>query len=380
MQIQTSRANHTLPPATTRGGTAAARALRAEPTITRRPQLDGRLIQTKNTGTNPLPKLDFSSVPVLTQDKMACGTTSLAMVLMYLTGRSDISPDDLDKEIRRMGIGTAPSHVLQTARENGVEAEMYNRSTVEELMAHTAEGRPVMVAIDRRDNSVLNVKDHYMIVTGFETDANGDMRVRLRDPNGHDETMSLEEFTEAWGRTPDGYDNFMMVFDTDGADLPSSRLDGIEHTVAISGNALDIVNNFDRIIDPDGVGSFLHGVVGLSGAVSALPITVPGFALSFAGKWIADQTEDWPWGLRHLGGFVGNMLDAPGQLLSFLGNAVSNSFNRLGSAIEDLASGDIKGFASNTAKAVGSVVEGAVDGAIGAAKSVGRGIKKLFGF
>ena len=131
-----------------------------------------------------------------------------------------------------------------------------------------------MVALDDpySNGSAGGPKDHYVIVTGIETDAAGNEFVKIRDPNGAnnpnagrlgggaDYRMPKAEFLQKWGKTFDGYDNFMLVFGKPGENLPSDRLTGVEHSIHVAESYRVTANNIDRMFSPDDVPSFVRGL------------------------------------------------------------------------------------------------------------------------
>src|SRR5262249_26304392 len=154
--------------------------------------------------------------------------------------------------------------------------------TIAELQDHLRQGHAVQVSLDdpydKGNHYPINVKDHYVIVTGFEMYM-GKEYVRLRDPNGADNgnakkwptslpgradySMPLDIFLTKWGpNTDDGYNNFMVVYARPGTVLAPTRLDGLEHSIAIADGYWNLVNDADRLVHPDSVGSWLHGAAG----------------------------------------------------------------------------------------------------------------------
>lgn len=61
---------------------------------------------------------------VLTQQGPACGTTSLAMIVGFLTEDSSVTPEGIDQEIRKLpGMFSAPVDLIAYARSKGLQAE-----------------------------------------------------------------------------------------------------------------------------------------------------------------------------------------------------------------------------------------------------------------
>ena len=92
---------------------------------------------------------------VLTQKGPACGTTSLAMIIRFLIPESNISPEDIDKEIRKFpGMFTAPLDLIEYARKKGLKVKEYNHGTLEQIEQLLALGIPVMPLLDLTPESI----------------------------------------------------------------------------------------------------------------------------------------------------------------------------------------------------------------------------------
>lgn len=333
--------------------------------------------------------LDFSGVPALDQGTQnSCGTTSLAMIFDFL-GRGDITQSAIDREIRRTNLwGTAPTDLVEFARANGLSAGMYNQSTLDEVRGHLAAGRPVMVALDDpySNGSDGGPKDHYVIVTGIETDAAGNEFVKIRDPNGAnnpnagrlgggaDYRMPKDEFLKKWGKTFDGYDNFMLVFGKPGENLPSDRLTGVEHSIHVAESYRVTANNIDRMFSPDDVPSFVRGLA--TGIPSIIPglVSGVGWGVSFAGKKLTEISQNAPFVLKQLGLIGGGLVDGVGQFLTNIGAGVSGGIDQIGGGLEKLLHGDVKGFFEGIGGGLWKMGKGVVEGVYGFTKSLADGV------
>lgn len=338
-----------------------------------------------------LPAGDWSGVPHFDQgSQSSCGTTSLRMVLQYLTGRSP-SQGEIDDAIRRGDFGTAPADLKRYAQEQGVPAGMYNHSSIDEMKSHIAKGRAVMVSLDNpySNGSDGGFKDHYVIVTGFEV-KDGKEFVKIRDPNGDnngninrlggnaDYSMPIEEFQQKWGaETEDGFKNFMMVYGRPGESLPADRLDGMETSIAMSSALMNTVNNFDRVISPENVGVFAHGLIGGIGAVGSLLPTGVGWGLNWLGNKLDKFSKGLPFPLSAVGIPVASVLRAGGVALAEIGAGFSNGADRLGGAFGSLFKGDFKGFGVGLFNAGKEVASGLLKGAVGAGKALVNGAKDV---
>jgi hypothetical protein len=344
-------------------------------------------------GANNEPTQDWSSVPKLNQAEQACGTTSLAMIMDYLQGRNNVNPDDIDRAIHRTSLfGTAPSDLRNYARDHGLSAEMYNHSTIDELKGYLRQGYAVQVSINHLDGSKapnllkLDIKQHYVIVIGFEM-RDGQEYVKIRDPidpNNRDHrsdatySMSLDDFKQKWGwPSDDGLRNFMIVYGKPGTGLPPSRLDGAEHSVAIAGVFTHDRDNWDRVIHPDDVGSWVHGAIAAPAGVIAPPTGVPplvlagaGWGLSYGGKKLHDLATKLPPVVSQVVTGAADFIDGTGKVLTQGSLGLSNAYNHVGAAAEDLAKGHVADAISHALQVGVDVINGGVGIATGAAQIV----------
>src|SRR5882672_2098048 len=78
---------------------------------------------------------DDSVMPPVDQgDTLACGTSSLAMIMNYLGVH--VSRQDIDSEVRRVDQGAMPQPLIDYAREHGLEAEGYNHGSWDEIKSY----------------------------------------------------------------------------------------------------------------------------------------------------------------------------------------------------------------------------------------------------
>ncbi len=353
---------------------------------------DGPIGRVSQPLTGPFePSEDWSMVPRLDQGSQnSCGTTSLAMMLTFLTGKP-FTTAEIDKQIRRLNsFGTAPADLKRFAEDQGIPCAMLNNSSISELKDQIAQGRGVMVSLDDpySNGSDGGFKDHYVCVTGFEM-KNGKEYVKIRDPNGDDNpnatkfggngdySMPIEEFEKKWGKTTDGYNNFMMVFGHPGEDLPADRLDGMEASVDMASAYWNLANNVDRIFSPDDVGSFAHGVIGGLGAAGTILPTAIGWGVNWLGTQVHDFAKKLPFPLSGVGIALATPFQAVGTAIADISAGFSNAGDRLGGAFESLFHGDFKGFGTGLFNAGKEVVKGVVNGVVDAGKAVVNGAKDI---
>jgi ABC-type bacteriocin/lantibiotic exporter with double-glycine peptidase domain len=162
-----------------------------------------------------------------------CGTTSLAMITSYLTGRP-ISQAQVDHEVRRMDIFSPPGELVEFARARGLSAEMYNNGSIDELKGFLDRGIPCQALISS-DNSGSLTTLHYVAVVGYGVDDKGKEYVILHDPNKGDDPstpglegglvrMSMDEFKSKWSKPPAGFENFFIAYAPGGTSLPRAAM------------------------------------------------------------------------------------------------------------------------------------------------------------
>ena len=164
-------------------------------------------------------------------DSNACGTTSLSMVLKYLG--KDVSRDNLDDEIRTTNNnGTAAYDIIQAARNHGVNAEIYNESSFEEIKNHIDEGHGLIAYVDSGARG-SDIKTHYIVINGYRIDPDGSKIVKITDPTGG--VQYEEEYGEFVKNKWDdvnvlgidtGIDRMLLAFSNEN-DLDPSRLNDL---------------------------------------------------------------------------------------------------------------------------------------------------------
>ena len=134
----------------------------------------------------------------------ACGTTSLAMSMSYLLGR-EIDHGRIDEDIRRLDGFSSPNDLVAYARDAGLNAEMYNHGSPEELARFVDKGVPTQILVSV-DGSGDMSSMHYVVVTGYERDSAGKLAFTILNPaGGCVETWGAAELEEKWGDTPAGF-------------------------------------------------------------------------------------------------------------------------------------------------------------------------------
>jgi hypothetical protein len=336
--------------------------------------------------------LNDSRMPPVDQgNSNACGSSSLAMIMNYLG--VPVSRQDIDREIRRVDQGLPPQPLIDYAREHGLEAEFYNHGSWDELKGFIDRGIPVQAQINTEaDGSKTHM--HWVAVVGFRTDPKtGEEQIGFRNSadKGKVDWMSRAEFEKKWSHPLDGagYDNSFIAYAPGGTDLPPSRWDGVEGLSAMNDGAWHVANNWDRIFDPDNVGSFVHGMIGLPGGVVQTIGGAFGYGIQTAGDWLDQKVGDVPvlgWFARP----IGKVLDGFGAGIGNFFGGIGDGIDCIGGAFENLFNGNVGGFFGGLYNAgskfvggffgaIGSVAGGFVSAAGSVVNTVGDGVKAVGG-
>ena len=136
---------------------------------------------------------------VLSQKGPACGTTSLAMIIRLLTQDSGITPQDIDKEIRKLpGMFSAPLDLIAYARRKGLQAEKYNHNSLQQVEDLVAQGIPVMPLLDLTPDNALDFDQwHWVVVIAVEK-TDGEKVLFINNPWGRQEKWREEKFLKEW--------------------------------------------------------------------------------------------------------------------------------------------------------------------------------------
>ena len=269
-------------------------------------------------------------VPIMRQDRNACGTTSLAMIGQYF-GQT-ISPQEIDRAIRTYGLGTAPDNLLQFARDNGFRAEMKNEASIDDLTRMIDQGVPPMIMVEPGDPNDMTL--HYVVVSGYDRGPDGEVsRLKLTDPNGREREVTPQELMASWDslrvrNISTGDSRLMLTFvpegnqpitAPDGTVRPASSIELPKSTLgadlrnmpsrAVSDGLADVANGINNRQLGDIFGGAVEAIGGAWGfAISKIPI--PGF--------------------RQLGGVIAHAFNFAAMPMRAVGNAVSGAVRAVG--------------------------------------------------
>jgi len=312
-------------------------------------------------------------------DTQGCGTTSLAMVLKYFG--VDISREAIDKVLRRTdsSAGSNPGDLIEFARDHGLEAEGYNNASWEDMKAMIDQGYPCIASIGTGGGR------HLITITGYETGADGKVRVLYHDPEHGDEAgvkgteqkMTLDEFKQKWGQDDFGFKNYFMAFAPGGTDLPAGDDKGAEGALGTHAGAVNVLNGFDRIFSPDDFGDVVHGIPQFFGGLLQTVGCGLGAVFQKGASWLGDKVE----GIPVLENFVQPLTDLVGgfgAVVADVFNGFGEAFDSVGGAFESLSEGDLGGFVEGLGDAVGDVAGGVADAVGDGIDACGDAIGDLF--
>jgi hypothetical protein len=144
------------------------------------------------------PLADIGDLPeggILSQAGNSCGTCSLSAVLRHFG--IEVSPREIDREIRNANIYTAPSLMVEYARKKGLEAAFFHEGSVEELKDFIRKDVPVVLALDVEREGLRGwLELHYVTAISF-SDEDG-FRLGIYNPWGLREEITGEELARAW--------------------------------------------------------------------------------------------------------------------------------------------------------------------------------------
>jgi predicted double-glycine peptidase len=212
---------------------------------------------------------DLKSMEVLTQKGPSCGTTSLAMVIRFLTGDKTLMPVDIDHKIRKLPtMFSSPVDLIAYAREKGLRAGEYNNSSLQELDSFISRGIPAIALLDLTPGNALDFdKWHWVVVVAIEG-ANDNKTITVNNPWGQQEEWKQDKFSGEWAHLKllglsFGYNNYFIAIGTADDNLPRSRAGGAGATNIVVKGLADVLNGFASVRsdkDISGLGKMLIGI------------------------------------------------------------------------------------------------------------------------
>ena len=213
---------------------------------------------------------DLKGMEPLTQKGPSCGTTSLAMVIRFLTQDRSIAPEDIDREIRRLPrMFSAPVDLVEYARNRGLQAEEYNHGSLQQIEELVSQGIPVIPLLDLTPDNALDFDHwHWVVVVAVERAA-GRQLLFINNPWGRREEWEQERFMTEWTRLrllglAFGYSNYFIAVGTPDDSLPPRRAEGVGPANAVTKGLADVLNGFAAMRSGStfkGLGQVLRGVL-----------------------------------------------------------------------------------------------------------------------
>jgi hypothetical protein len=172
------------------------------------------------------------------------------MIMSYLTGTT-VDRHDIDAEIRRFDVFSAPDDLIGYARRAGLPAEGYNHGTAEDLERFIDAGVPCELLISADGSSNL-ARLHCVVAVGHHRDPqSGETVFTLHDPVQGQIDTRWSDLERRWSAPPVGFDHYFIAVGRPGTPLPPGRPDGVEGTLAAADGLATVMNSFPPPIHPD---------------------------------------------------------------------------------------------------------------------------------
>jgi predicted double-glycine peptidase len=221
---------------------------------------------------------DLKSMEVLTQKGPSCGTTSLAMVIRFLTGNKTLMPVDIDRKIRKLpSMFSSPVDLIAYAREKGLRAGEYNNSSLQELDGLISRGIPAIALLDLTPGNALDFdKWHWVVVVAIEG-ANDNKIITVNNPWGRQEEWKQDKFLGEWAHLrllglSFGYNNYFIAIGTADDNLPKSHAGGAGAANIVVKGLADILNGFAAVRSDKDIGGIGKMLIGICRLVYGIPL------------------------------------------------------------------------------------------------------------
>jgi len=212
---------------------------------------------------------NLKEMQVLTQKGPACGTTSLAMILRFLTPDKSINPQDIDKEIRKLPwMFSSPVDLIRYTHSKGLRAEEYNQSSLQLIEDLVTQGISVIPLLDLTPDNALDFNQwHWVVIVSVEI-ADGHKILVINNPWGRQEEWELEKFSKEWAclrllGLAFGYSNYFIAISTGDDILPECRGEGVGTANATTKGLADVLNGYATVRRSSilqGLGQIFSGV------------------------------------------------------------------------------------------------------------------------
>ena len=267
------------------------------------------------------------------EGKNWCGQYATYVILKQHFGK-DIKFKDLYEEVNPAGIFSAPDALVRYARDQGIPAAKHNNASLDDLRAQLDKGNPVTILGTGPDGKT----PHYIAVTGYQTDAAGNIVSLQVADSCYMREIPVDEFKQMWANpldgmnsalgTMSGYRNLMITYD-------GSRSFNFETSFddSVANGITNIVAGWKK----GSVSQMLRAVPQLGRAlIGAVPVAV-GRGID----WVGSKAYNWGKRKWSEGGFFGKVAGGAavvaggatkvaGKVVSGVGNAVSAVGNWIG--------------------------------------------------
>ena len=213
----------------------------------------------------------------------SCGSTSLAYTLRYLLNDDRYNKDIVDDEIRASepehsfgsdaGMFSEPVGLVQYAKAQGLNAELYQNGDLDEVKRFVDRGIPVLLDISTQGDGNV-VSGHWIVVISYcqrETTTPGvyETVFGIYNPWGYQYEIEQSRLQSYWGEMNLGgiklWDRVYIAVSTES--LPAGNLDGIKTELATAQAIAMMTNGADDFAD----GEIFEGLIEMTGgAVSTL--------------------------------------------------------------------------------------------------------------
>ncbi|VVB52345.1 Peptidase_C39 like family protein [uncultured archaeon] len=314
----------------------------------------------------------------------ACGTTTLAYTLRYITGR-DYTPATIDSAIRASsaassfgddaGMFTDPISMIEYARRQGVNAEIYQNGDFTQIRRLIDQGHPVILDISAKGDTDIN-NGHWLVVVAYcsrptETPGAYETVYGVYNPWGYQYEIEESRLAKYWGPLELG--GFVPLWTrlyvlVSNNPLPPGDTENIRAKLAVGQSLTMMTTGAEHLASGD-VGGIPQGLIEMvggtvTGIVGALSEVIFGFC---------GHADDVPL----VGGFltatdqlVGSVMLSANQFLTDLGSDVAylvdNFYNPLawGETLVNLV--------SHVLTLVGNIIENVLDFIVNVFEAIGR--------
>ena len=287
------------------------------------------------------------------RDARSSSTQTLAMIMNDLG--IPCAARDIDREVRRGDYETVPRDLIDYARAHGLSSEGYNQGSWEELKGYIGRGIPVQALMN--GDSGEKEGRRFVAVVRFRTHRlSGAEEIAVRHTAGGTvQWLDSGTFLNEWAGT--GFDKFFIAYAPAGTEMPEGCWHGVEARSVRDEGRCCVLNNLDRSRNPDSVGGFVHGLVGLAGGALQAAGGAAGLGIQASGDWFDGMADRVP-ALDGLLCPLACCLYGLGAALAELLGGAGKAMDRLGRAFDRLLRADVDAFFRNLVAASGCLAGG----------------------